>query len=53
MDILITVLLTLSVTVNVLVFGMFGIAYKQWKKGQKAKDNIDKMFQSWGGRDNS
>ena len=53
MDILITVLLTLSVTLNVLVIGVFGIAYKQWKKGQKAKDNIDDMFKQWSGRDNS
>ena len=53
MDTLITVLLTLSITLNVLVFGMFGIAYKQWKKGQKAKNDISKMFETWGGRDNS
>lgn len=53
MDILITVLMTLSITLNVLVFGMLGIAYRQWKKGQQKSDNIDKLFQQWSGRDNS
>ena len=47
MDTLVTVLLTLSITLNVVIVGIFGIAYKQWKKGQKAKDSIDQMFQSW------
>lgn len=50
MEILVTVLLTLSVTLNVLIVGLFGIAYKQWKKGQKAKDDISKMFETWGGK---
>lgn len=53
METLITVLLTLSITLNVVVFGMFGIAYRQWKKGQQKSDNIDKLFQQWSGRDNS
>lgn len=53
METLITVLLTLSITLNLLVFGTLGLAYKQWKKGQKAKDNIDEMFKAWGGRHNS
>ena len=53
METLITVLLTLSVTLNVLVIGILGIGYKQWKKGQKAKDSIDDMFKQWSGRDNS
>lgn len=48
METLITVLLTLSVTLNVVVIGIFAIAYKQWKKGQEAKSKIDDMFQQWG-----
>jgi RsiW-degrading membrane proteinase PrsW (M82 family) len=47
METLITVLLTLSVTLNVVIMGIFGIAYKQWKKGQQAKSKIDEMFQQW------
>lgn len=53
MEILITVLLTLSVTMNVVVFGILGIAYRQWKKNQKKSDAIDDMFKQWGGRNNS
>lgn len=53
MDILITVLMTLSVTLNVLVFGVLGMAYRSWKKNQKKSDSIDKLFQQWGGRDNA
>jgi hypothetical protein len=52
METLITVLLTLSVTLNVIVFGVFGIAYRQWKKGQKAKDNIEDLFKGWSGGPN-
>ena len=52
METLLTVVLTLSITLNVFIVGLFGIAYKQWKKGQKAKDDISKMFETWGGRDN-
>lgn len=47
METLITVLLTLSITLNVLVFGVFGLAYRQWKKGQNAKDNIEELFKGW------
>lgn len=36
---------------------LFAVAYKQWKKQQKAAkaqtDNFEKMFSAWGGRDNS
>jgi hypothetical protein len=37
---------------------IFFFAFLQYRKQQKAKaksdwDNIDKMFQQWGGRDNS
>lgn len=53
MEILITVLLTLSVTMNVVVFGILGLAYRQWKKNQKKSDSIDELFQRWGGRENS
>lgn len=53
MEILITVLLTLSVTMNVVVFSILGLAYRQWKKGQKKSDDIDKLFQQWNGRNNS
>ena len=48
METLITVLLTLSVTLNVVVIGIFAIAYKQWKKGQQAKSSVEQMFEQWG-----
>tara|TARA_B110000503_G_scaffold88259_1_gene133839 strand:- start:15985 stop:16161 length:177 start_codon:yes stop_codon:yes gene_type:complete len=52
METLITVLMTLSVALNIVVFGIFGIAYKQWKKGQKAKGmpmgmDLDAMLRDW------
>ena len=40
---------TLTVQFWLLVF----VAYKQWRKGRKAKNNIDDMFKQWSGRDNS
>lgn len=48
MEILITVLLTLSVTLNVVIVGVFGTAYKQWKKRQKAT-NVEDLFKGWSG----
>lgn len=30
-----------------------GAAYRQWKKRQKDTLSVDKLFQQWGGRDNS
>ena len=48
METLITVLLTLSVTLNVIVFGVFGIAFRQWKKSQKAT-NVEDLFKGWSG----
>lgn len=50
METLITVLLTLSVTLNVVIMGIFGIAYKQWKKGQKSKSSVEQMFEQWGNK---
>ena len=50
METLITVLLTLSVTLNVVIMGIFGIAYKQWKKGQQAKSSVEQMFEQWGNK---
>lgn len=29
---------------------LFRLAFKQWKKGQKAKDDIGKMFDGWSGK---
>jgi hypothetical protein len=57
METLITVLLTLSVTLNVIVFGVFGIAYRQWKKSQRAtevvKNNVEDLFKGWTGNTNN
>jgi hypothetical protein len=30
--------------------GIFGIAYKQWKKGQQAKSSVEQMFEQWGNK---
>jgi len=36
---------------------LLSVAFKNWKKQQKVAktklDNLDKMFSTWGGRDNS
>lgn len=53
METLITVVLTLSVTLNVLIIGTFGLAFGQWKKRQKSKDNIEELFKGWAGTDKS
>jgi len=57
METLITVLLTLSVTLNVIVFGVFGIAFRQWKKSQRAtevvKNNVEDLFKGWTGNTNN
>lgn len=37
----------------VLTMGVGLLSYRQWKKRQPKSDNIDRMFQQWGGRDNS
>lgn len=40
------ILATLTVQFWLVIF----FAYKQWKKGQKAKSNVDKMFEQWMGK---
>jgi len=39
------------------LFLIFAVAYKQWKKQKEAAkaqaDSVEKLFSSWGGRDNS
>lgn len=47
MDALTIILVTLSVTFNVLIIGVGGLSYSAWKKRQKESSNIEKMFQGW------
>lgn len=35
-----------------LIIGLWS-AYKTWKKRQKESISVEKLFQQWGGRDNS
>lgn len=37
--------------ISTLGFGL--LAYRSWKKNQKKSDSVEKLFQQWGGRDNS
>lgn len=38
------VVATLTVQFWLVVF----VAYKQWRKGQKAKSSVEQMFEQWG-----